>query len=244
MTPIYVVTVCRNALSDLIITLDSVSQQANQRVHHIVIDGASSDGTPDYLSRRHPPPHLWISEKDHGIYDAMNKAVAHCPDEAWVIFLNAGDIFALPDTINKLGDYLDSKADIIIGDVLIRTEVGRTILRKANISKRVGLPACHQSLLARANLLKAFPFNTNYRVGADYDFYARATQKGRQIAIFPAPISQIAPEGFSAQNEPTLQADYYKIISQHVGRLKAMRWLFSRRRRAWSRKIRCRLNLD
>src|SRR5438477_1801718 len=88
-----VVTVCRNALADLKLTVASVQGQTFMRLLHIVVDGASTDGTTAFLRDNAALFHVASSEPDNGIYDAMNKAIAFCPESAWVVFLNAGDWF-------------------------------------------------------------------------------------------------------------------------------------------------------
>lgn len=95
-----VITVCRNALPLLRHTVENVLQQTYAPLEYLIIDGASTDGTPAYLSSLQAPLQWW-SAPDKGIYDAMNKSVARTSGE-WVIFMNAGDCFAATDVLQRI----------------------------------------------------------------------------------------------------------------------------------------------
>ena len=90
-----VITVCRNAATTLEACLLSVAAQGWPHVEHIVIDGASTDGTGDILASHRDRLAVVVSEPDRGLYDAMNKGVARARGD-FVIFLNADDVFAGP----------------------------------------------------------------------------------------------------------------------------------------------------
>lgn len=90
-----IITVTRNSLQSLTRTLESVDQQTFQDYEHIVIDGASTDGTPDYLQGfavTHPRMHF-ISEPDQGIYDAINKGIQMAKGEI-IALVHADDFYA------------------------------------------------------------------------------------------------------------------------------------------------------
>jgi GT2 family glycosyltransferase len=91
-----VVTVVRNDRAGLELTLASVSDQTLESLEHVVIDGASTDGTAEWLAAHHGRVRgSWLSEPDQGIYDAMNKGLERATG-SMVVFMNAGDRF--PDT--------------------------------------------------------------------------------------------------------------------------------------------------
>ena len=93
-----VVTVCRNVKSSLEKTMNSLLHQSYAHIDYVIIDGASTDGTPEMLGKTEGV--RWLSEPDMGIYDAMNKGIRMAEGE-WVIFMNAGDVFASDDTLSK-----------------------------------------------------------------------------------------------------------------------------------------------
>ena len=223
-----IITVCRNALSDLKLTVDSVKTQNYKNIHYIVIDGASSDGTQSYLESCGGVIDDWVSESDLGIYDAMNKGIDRCPPDSWVLFLNAGDEMASHDVLQRLSNCLIPEVDFVFGDVAIR-DSGRTHVYRTHPNESVRMPGCHQGMLVRSGLLKRLRFDINYKVGADLDFYLRATKDRKCVEFYDGVISKIAPFGFSGRNEAIFQRDYYKSIKIHFGILTACIWLLRRK---------------
>ncbi len=237
MNRVCVITVCFNARADLALTLASVRSQRYEALTHIVQDGGSTDGTIELLQADRSEMSRWVSEADGGIYDAMNKAAARCPDDSWVIFLNAGDRFASDDILQRLSPLLESDAQFVFGDVAIRGNGGvRTLPARRNA--RLEMPGCHQSTLVRASLLKTQPFDTSYRVGADFEFYLRTTRGRPRPAFFDGTIAEIAPEGFSAANEGLLRRDYVSALKRHRGVIPAAAWLSRRKLRALALRLR------
>lgn len=222
---------CWNALADLKLTVASVQQQDYASLRHIVIDGNSTDGTVAYLAENAGLFDVAISEPDRGIYDAMNKAAGFCGDDSWVIFLNAGDRFATNSVLNCLQPHFQQDVDFVLGDVAIRGDDAAPKVYPARRESPTDMPACHQSTLVRAELLKRNKFDVNYRVGADFDFFLRSTRPVGRLAFYGGVISEIAPEGFSAKNEAILQKDYYASILSNVGLWPARKWIFKRKLR-------------
>jgi len=113
---ISVVTVCLNARDQIRLTLDSVAHQTFRNVEHVVIDGGSKDGTQDIVLEY--PVGYFISEKDRGIYDAMDKGARAATGDI-MIFLNAGDVFFDARTCADVAAFFDaSHADIVFGNLL------------------------------------------------------------------------------------------------------------------------------
>jgi putative colanic acid biosynthesis glycosyltransferase len=238
MSCVCVITVCRNALPGLQLTSASIQTQHHADMYYIVIDGASTDGTAQYLQGGDNFVNTWVSEPDSGIYDAMNKGIDRCPSDAWVLFLNAGDRFAQPDVLLRIGYLLNGAVDIVFGDVAVRSDSELPRVYRAQQHATVKMPGCHQAMLVRSELLRQLRFDISYEVGADFEFYLRAVRGGARVAVFDGVIAEIAPEGFSASNEGLLQRDYVRAISQYRGRVRALLWLFARRlRRALRRAV-------
>lgn len=236
LPPVCVVTVCRNALADLRLTAASVRQQTYPQLHYLVVDGASSDGTPAFLRAAGDDIDDWVTEPDGGIYDAMNKAIQRCPTNSWVVFLNAGDRFADDNVLQRLAGRLVDGVDMVFGGVAVRSAGGAARPHRAGPVGTSKMPGCHQSMLVRAALLVRHRFDTGFKVGADFEFYLRATRAGARVALFDGVVAEVAPEGFSAANEDILQHDYSRAITLHRGRRQALLWLAARKcRRALHR---------
>jgi glycosyltransferase involved in cell wall biosynthesis len=228
MIKICIVTVCLNALDDLKSTISSVRSQIYSNIHFIIIDGDSSDGTLSYLEKSDPLFVDWISEPDNGIYDAMNKGIDRCPSNSWVLFLNAGDQLANDNVLQALSNLLTPSVDFVFGDVTMQYS-NYNHLYKAIPSEVVRMPSCHQGMLVRVELLKKLRFDVGYKVGADMDFYLRATKNRKYFIFYAGVISKIAPFGFSDKNETLLQKDYFNSIKINIGYFSALKWLINRK---------------
>lgn len=117
-----IVTVCRNVLQELQKTLPSVLAQKNKnslRIEHLIIDGASTDGTPEWLAEQQEQGHIdaYLSEPDTGIYDAMNKGIALARGKV-ITFMNAGDCYHGPDIACCVSPLLNGSAKTAIGAAL------------------------------------------------------------------------------------------------------------------------------
>jgi glycosyltransferase involved in cell wall biosynthesis len=174
-----VITVCFNAAATIEACLDSVASQTWRAIDHVVIDGASSDGTPGILGRHRAGIATLVSEPDRGIYDAMNKGVAQARGD-FVIFLNADDRFAGPAAladamaeIARAPDY-----DVYYGALEVRH--GKHSMRhdppppERALEEMVLGCLPHQSTLARRAVLhRTGPFDLRWRRHADYDWWLR-----------------------------------------------------------------------
>ncbi len=179
-----VITVCRNPGRDIIKTMESVLAQDYRDFEYIIQDGGSDDGTLDLVDeyrkkfeKRKIRVSL-VSEKDNGIYDGMNRAVARSSG-TWINFMNAGDCFysrtVLSDIFNK-SNY--PNAAILYGDA-VECEYGRYYMfRKAFDKIEERMPFSHQSAFINRELMSRYPYKTGYRIGADYDFLLSMYKKG------------------------------------------------------------------
>lgn len=219
-----VVTVCRNCLPQLRQTIKSVDAQRNSDYEHIIVDGASSDGTPDFLAREFRG--RWISEPDGGIYDAMNKGVGMAGGE-WVIFMNAGDTFADAMTLHRLAPALSGNGDVVYGDVLKEGSDGTLNLKKAekpHSSHRMIF--CHQSALVRRPLLMRFPFDVSHPYSADFKFFKILWRQGYRFLQVDFPVAVFDTTGVSNRRRSAGLADNLKVICETDGLLRGLPHLF------------------
>lgn len=203
-----VVTVCRNAAADLKLTLASVLEQVGADFEYIVIDGLSSDNTVDILQEYKAIfaeagiPFRFMSEKDGGTYDAMNKGADIAQGE-WIIYMNAGDMFYEPGTLTRFfeqGPHI--KSGFCYGNTYKQWNFGGGIeTPEDGMKDNPYMPFCHQSVFVRTNLMRSFRFNTAYRIVADFDLFYRFHQAGIQGAYVPVTVSRYNGQyGLSAQN--------------------------------------------
>jgi glycosyltransferase involved in cell wall biosynthesis len=114
---ISLITVVRNDAAGLSHTLDSVARQKRRLLEQIVIDGGSTDDTRRVFNDRRADIDVLVSEPDDGIYSGMNKGLDRASCD-WVLFLNAGDRFAIDNAIEQIVSATADNVDVIYSDVL------------------------------------------------------------------------------------------------------------------------------
>ena len=204
-----IITIVRNDKAGLLETADSIQGQSARNYEWIIIDGASTDGTTDLLSNLANDHCRFISEKDSGIYDAMNKGVLRA-EGAYMIFMNAGDRFANGDVLKKIDEMLgvlDRQPDFLFGDAYEIADSGQRFLKKATTPKMIsyGMFTHHQAMLYRRGFAEDMQFETSYRIAGDYDFTARFLRRGASSHRLPIAICEFKRGGLSMVN-PRLRA--------------------------------------
>lgn len=181
MQKISVITVVFNGAQELQATIDSVVAQNYPHIEYVVIDGGSNDGTVALIQNNLNVIDKWISERDKGIYDAMNKGVALASGD-FVIFMNAGDRFYSHDAISQCIAGV-SNEDVVYGDHWVlgsRRNDGRHIAKPIEQLK-YGMVCSHQSMFFRRVLLIAQPFSLQYGTAGDYECICRLYRHGAKF---------------------------------------------------------------
>jgi glycosyltransferase involved in cell wall biosynthesis len=185
MPVVSVVTVVRNGAPVIEATLRSVLAQDYPAIDYVVIDGLSTDGTIDIVRKRLDRISIFRSERDAGIYDAMNKGAGLATGD-WIIFMNAGDVFHAPTTLSSLLPHLIGNADVICGTsekVLVDDLGSRRFLHRPGPARRLWkqMPTTHQATLVRMPLQRTYGFDTSYTWCADHDLLARLYRNGKRF---------------------------------------------------------------
>ncbi len=201
---ISVVTVCLDDLRGLQSTYESVHAQTTPPHQWIVADGASTDGTQEWLGNLDWPLLIWSSSKDGGIYQGMNRGLRQVRAD-YVLFLNSGDVFSASDVLESVSDCLAriaSRPSLLYGDCLEVDLKGRAYLRRARPAwwVRLGMPTTHQAMYFRTDALPG-GFDTRYRWSGDYDAVARLymSRMGRDFVHLSKPLCRFHLGGRSDQ---------------------------------------------
>ncbi|MUJ26410.1 glycosyltransferase [Aliivibrio fischeri] len=204
---ISIITVCFNDLNGLINTVDSVmnfSRNYKGQVFYFIIDGGSSDGTKEYLesmSNFDTPSNIdvsCISEKDSGIYDAMNKGVKLLPDDGHVLFLNSSDTFL--ENASEILNENPLNSDVIVYRVKSSTSMGQEIsVREMKSIDNIKCWPCfpHQSTFISNLIMKKHYYDTNFSILADYDFFCKCYINEYSIQIHNDYLSDFKQGGVS-----------------------------------------------
>jgi glycosyltransferase involved in cell wall biosynthesis len=181
-----VITVSRNSEATLLDTLRSVAAQSLPGVEHVVVDGASTDATPDIVRRHGTHVAKFLSEPDHGIYDAMNKGLRLATGDI-IGFLNADDRYADAGVLERVARAMDKEGlDAIFGDVaFFRAQDPQSIVRRYRSDRfhpsrlAWGWMPAHPALFMRRKIFQRIgPFRTDYRIAGDFELVARAFKDG------------------------------------------------------------------
>ncbi len=210
-----VISVCFNNLIGLKQTYRSLSEQTYTNYEWIVIDGASEDGTPEWLKSLNNNNIHWISEPDNGIFDAMNKGLEKSKGD-YLVFMNSGDLFADNEVLNLVVDEVEkveSDVAFIYGDSLDFEENGKTLYRKARSIDfyTKGMFAQHQSMYFNSKFLGALKYNLKFRVTADYAFIGSFIMKigNNKIIYINKPLCRFLLGGTNEQKRfKGLKEDY------------------------------------
>ena len=242
MIKITYVTITYQAAKVLQRTLDSVLEQDYPEITHLIIDGASTDGTidlvNDYIERSNAAENghkvLLMSEPDKGIYDAMNKGLRSL-DGDYVCFLNAGDFLPASDiasTINSRLSILNSQLPAVLyGDTDIVDGEGhflhhRRLAPPENLtwkSFRHGMLVCHQAFYARTDFAIVTPYNQKYRYSADVDWCIRimkaAAKENVPLLNLHMVVANYTQEGQTTLHHRESLLERYRVMESHYGRL-------------------------
>jgi glycosyltransferase involved in cell wall biosynthesis len=208
-----IVTVTLNALQGLRETVESVAAQGWEGIEHIVIDGASTDGSVRYLESLGAKIAYWRSRRDGGIYDAMNAGLSKAAGQ-YVLFLNSGDVL--------VGRLLGPDRDPgRLLPVSRRGLSGKTVFYRVR-DRRQCMPYCHQGILFRNRGLA--PFDTRYRIAADYRFFLDNADKAGMAPPPDPREGYVAFDATGVSSTRILERDREsaRIIRQEFG---AWHWL-------------------
>ncbi len=198
---ITVITVVFNADKYLEQTILSIINQNYKNIEFIIIDGASTDGTIDIINKYENIIDNWISEKDNGVYDAMNKGIKLAKGK-WINFMNAGDSFYNHSTVSDVFKEDYSDIDIIYGDrqVIFSDNKSKFIKAKELESMWQGKPMCHQSCFVAADYHKKNLFTLNYDICDDFKFIYDAYHQKATFQYVDIVIAKYRSGGLSVDN--------------------------------------------
>ena len=227
MSPLFsIITVTYNAATTLPATLASVKSQTCKLYEYIVMDGASKDNTVELAQNANIPNARIVSSPDKGLYDAMNKAMDIATGE-YLIFLNAGDSFHSPETLQKIADTIMNHdfPGIVYGQTQLvnsqREYIGdRHLLAPEELTLKSfanGMLVCHQAFIALRRITSHY--DLRYRYSADYEWCIRCLQHSRNNIYIPNTIIDYLSEGLTTANRKASLIERFKIMCHYYGTL-------------------------
>ena len=214
---ISVITINWNNAEGLRKTVESVISQTVPPFEFIIIDGASTDGSVDVIKEHASGITYWVSEKDKGIYNAMNKGVAKATGE-WCIFMNSGDCFAGPNVIEKIKDS-KADADIICGNTLLsdRPDAPKRHPDSITFEYLFDTAINHQSALIRTSLLRKYPYDEQLKIVSDRKFFLQALILDNcSYQNLDIDIAEYDITGFSSRNRLETRLEYDRVLEELI----------------------------
>lgn len=218
-----IITIVYNNVRDIERTMLSVLNQTYTGIEYIVIDGASTDGTLDIIRKYNDRLSVLISEKDDGIYDAMNKGLSRATGD-YVLFMNSGDELYANDTVERVfasGDH----ADIYYGETEMYDDNWKSLGQRRHRapeqltknSFRYGMSVSHQAIYVRRAI--AGPYDLQYKYSADIDWILSALEKAGKVVNTRMYVAKYLVGGMSKKKHRESLKERFAIFTRHFGLL-------------------------
>ena len=198
-TLVSIITVVLNGEKNLDRTIQSVINQTYENLEYIIIDGGSTDGTISIINKYKDKIDYWISKKDNGLYDAMNKGIDVARGN-WINFMNAGDEFYDHSVLKSLFTNRNHhEAEIIYGNHEVLYPTGHLRFVKAGKVKNLwkGETFSHQSSFVKTNYLMMYKFNHSKKIAADFEFYYKAWKNNAKFKFIDLTVVKFESGGVS-----------------------------------------------
>ena len=225
---ISIITITYNSAQTLQRALDSVQSQTYKDIEHVIIDGASTDGTRELIeayAKQHKNV-KWVSEKDNGIYDAINKGIRLATGDV-IGFLHSDDMFYSVDSIGQIvAAFEQNQADVVYGDLQYMR--GNKVVRrwKSNAfnprALKYGWMPPHPTVYVRREVYQQVgEYDSWFRISADYDMILRIFTAGYKTHYIPEVLVCMETGGASNKNTKArlskTMEDYIVLKKNHVG---------------------------
>jgi len=215
---ISIITVCYNSAATIEDTIKSVASQTYQNIEYIIVDGASKDNTIKIIENNSDIVTKLVSDKDKGLYDAMNKGIALATGD-YIGILNSDDTFYDSQTVEKIVEFLKNNyLDACTGDI-VQHKNGRVIRRYSSKNwtpekLKIGFMAPHPSIFLKRNLFKKFGnYTLGYKIASDYELIIRFFLKHKisyqysGIITTSMAVGGESSSGFSSYKKITEEVD-------------------------------------
>lgn len=214
-----IITINYNNADGLRRTIESVVSQTFDDYEYVIIDGGSTDGSVDVIKEYEHNITYWVSEKDGGIYNAMNKGVKAAHGE-YLIFMNSGDIFFCNTVLSDVCLHILDE-DIIIGNILssdtriiISPPPTNGILTMYHLYSGA-IP--HQGTFVKLALQKKHPFDEKLRIAADWKFFLQSIIFDNcSVKYINVNVAIYDMTGLSSQNPLAMREEKEKVLSEYL----------------------------
>ncbi|MEO6539648.1 MAG: glycosyltransferase family 2 protein [Ferruginibacter sp.] len=245
-----IVTINYNNKAGLQKTVQSVVDQSYNQFEYVVIDGGSNDGSLEIISQNEKSIHYAVSEKDAGIYNAMNKGILAAHGK-YILFLNSGDVLFAANTLADCIPALSLNYDFVYGNTFFDKHGKRSFVNypdKLSFSFFLTDSLCHQSTFIKRELFENSLYNETAKIVSDWEFFViKICKENKTSHHVNETVSVFDVSGASSEqlayNEseravvieqyfPAFVEDYNYVRSLKLRRIKQLVFI-SKKRAAW-----------
>ena len=210
-----------NNLDCLEKTIQSVFNHTCHNFEYIIIDGASNDGTLEVIRKYESRISKVISEKDKGIYDAMNKGLAQAGGD-YILFMNSGDEIYDRETVAQVFATAEN-ADIYYGETEMYDDQWQSLGQRRDQSPetfnwksfKYGMNISHQAIYIKRSLCS--PYDLQYKYSADIDWIIKAAKKSTHIVNTRRYVAKYLVGGISKQKHLASLKERFRIFTKYYG---------------------------
>lgn len=211
-----IITINYNNREGLRHTIKSVVGQTCDDYEYIIIDGGSTDGSVEIIKEYTDKISYWVSEKDRGIYHAMNKGTMQAHGE-YCIFLNSGDFFYDNNVLNHIAS-LGFEEDILVGNVVSEKDCGYLFAppsRSISLYYLYSGTVPHQSSFIKTDLLYQYPYDEELKIVSDWKFYVQAIiMHNCSVRYVDVNVARFDTSGVSTTNPDRMWKEKEKVLSE------------------------------
>jgi glycosyltransferase involved in cell wall biosynthesis len=203
---ISIITVCRNSAKTIETTIKSVISQTYEHIEYIIVDGDSTDGTKDIISKYGDRIKL-ISEPDRCLWEAMNKGIRLATGD-FLYFINSDDYIYDQNVVKNVVEFITERpeSDFVYGDIEVRMTTGKPILQKSPYPAQIidamviGCSIPHAGSFIKSHLFQKIGlYNENYKIGSDYEWVTKLMQDpSLKLFYIPRVIASFYSGGLSS----------------------------------------------
>jgi len=209
-----------NAKRTLESALRSIWEQSIRAHEIIVIDGGSTDGTLEVIKSHQANITHWTSERDRGVYDAINKGIQKATGK-WIYILGSDDKLASTDVLESITAHLTDSTPLVYGSVR-NVNIKHSLVPEVHMSSMgSGLymrnTLHQQSAFYRRSLFEHQQFDTSLKVLADYDFHLFLFKQGITGIRVDILIAECEASGLSKQFNRSLYAEEFRLKRNRLG---------------------------
>lgn len=211
-----IITINYNNGEGLRHTIESVISQTCHDYEYIVIDGGSADDSVNIIKSFSEKIDYWVSEKDQGIYHAMNKGVAQAHGE-YCVFLNSGDSFFDNQVLENI-DKIGTREDIIVGKIVSEKDDNYLFAppsRPISLYYLYSGTVPHQSSFIKTELLRMYPYDERLKIVSDWKFFIQAIILNNcSVEYVDVNVARFDVSGVSTSNPIKMSKEKEKVLSE------------------------------